>query len=72
LDDLCTILDCGCIGISDTNDPLDGWIMLRKGKERGYEDGNQARRSRFSDAAAASSAAVSLEFQARGRRAGER
>jgi hypothetical protein len=34
-------LDCGYIVVSDTRDRLDGWIMLRKGKERGYEAGKE-------------------------------
>jgi hypothetical protein len=41
LDAICTQIDAGYIVVSDPKDRYDGFIFIRKGKERGYEAGKE-------------------------------
>lgn len=41
LDDLCTKYDWGYVVLSRKNDRYDGWIIIRKSAERGYEKGKE-------------------------------
>lgn len=45
LDAFCTKFDFGYIVISKKGDRYDGWILIKKGKERGYEAGKEPKKS---------------------------
>jgi hypothetical protein len=52
LDDFCTKYELGYIVLSKKNDRYDGWIIIRKSKERGYEEGKEPKETQKDSSAA--------------------
>jgi hypothetical protein len=53
LDELCTKNDWGYIVLSKAGDRYDGWIIIRKSNERGYEKGKEPKGAGAKDSSAA-------------------
>jgi hypothetical protein len=50
LDELCTKYDWGYVVLSKPGDRYDGWIIIRKSNERGYEKGKEPKGAKQSSA----------------------